>query len=301
MSENAPTFAGLQVAAFESRRASEIAQLIQGYGGVATVAPSLREVSPQRNPAAVDFANRVLTGHVDAVIFMTGEGVVRLIEQVQRHVDRARFVTALSDIVTIARGPKPAAALAELGVRPAHVTTEPHTWREVLQVIDRCVPLANHTVGLQEYGEPNASLLAGLEARGATVINLKLYRWELPEDTAPLEACLRQIAAGKIDAVLFTSSHQVVNVLHLAQCAGIGGPVLPGFRSPIIGSIGPDTSATLRQNDLPVDVQPEHPTMQHLVEAVAAAAATLLAKKRWLTQAVPTVQSVDPVEAGQGH
>src|SRR5262245_45150162 len=110
MSENAPTFAGLQVAAFESRRAAEIEQLIQEHGGVATVAPSLREVSPQRNPTAVDFASRVLAEHVDAVIFMTGEGVVRLVEQVQRRVDRARFVTAVSDLVTISRGRKPAAA-----------------------------------------------------------------------------------------------------------------------------------------------------------------------------------------------
>ncbi len=159
---------------------------------------------------------------------------------------------------------------------------EPHTWREILQAIDRHVPIANHTIGLQEYGEPNASLLAGLEARGATVITLRLYHWELPEDTSELSAALKQIADGRVDAALFTSSRQLVNVLNLAQRTGIAEQVRQGLRAAVIGSIGPDTSAMLRQHDLPVDVQPEHPTMAALVDAVAADAAELLSKKRWL-------------------
>ena len=105
-------------------------------------------------------------------------------EQVQRHVDRTRFLSAVSDVVTIVRGPKPAAALRDFGIEPRHCTGEPHTWREILQVVNRAVPLANQTVGLPVTGQPNASLLAGLEARGATVINLRLYHWELPEDTS---------------------------------------------------------------------------------------------------------------------
>ena len=50
-----------------------------------------RAVAAERNPEAVDFANRVMTGQVDALIFTTGSGVRRLAEQVQRHVDRTRF------------------------------------------------------------------------------------------------------------------------------------------------------------------------------------------------------------------
>ena len=84
---------------------------------------------------------------------------------------------------------KTAAARRDFGIEPCHCTGEPHTWREILQVVHHAVPLANQTVGLQQYGQPNASSLAGLEVRGATVINLRLYHWELPEDTAAA-ACL---------------------------------------------------------------------------------------------------------------
>src|SRR5215475_4535848 len=93
---------GLRIAAFESRRSAELAELITRCGGVATVTPAMREVTSARNPAAVDFANRVMTGHVDAIIFTTGDGVRFLVEQVQRHVDRRRFLSAVSDVVTIA-------------------------------------------------------------------------------------------------------------------------------------------------------------------------------------------------------
>ncbi len=300
------SFAGLQVLAFENRRASELAELIRQRGGVPTVTPALREVTPCKNPEAVDFANRVITGQVDVIIFTTGEGVLRLMEQVERHVDRQRFIAAVGDIVTVVRGPKPAEALRGLGIEPTHATSEPHTWREILQAIDRHVPIANHTIGLQEYGEPNASLLAGLEARGATVITLRLYHWELPEDTAELSAALKQIADGKVDAALFTTSHQLVNVLNLAQRTGMAEQVRQGLRAAVIGSIGPDTSAMIRQHDLPVDVQPEHPTMAALVNAVAEDAAELLSKKRWLAKAAPNLKqargeapAIDPSDPAQ--
>jgi uroporphyrinogen decarboxylase len=288
MPNRSTAFTDLNVAAFESRRTSDLAELIRQYGGMPSVTPALREVTPARNPEAIDFANRVMTGQVDTIIFTTGSGVRRLIEQVERHVDRKRFLSAIADVVTIVRGPKPAAALNELEIKPTHQTCEPHTWREILHAIDKSIPIANHTVGLQEHGEPNASLLAGLEARGATVINLKLYHWELPDDTAALASNLRQIADGKIDIVLFTTSHQVINVLNLAQRTGIADQVRQGLRSSLIASIGPNTSAMLRQNDLPVDVQATHPTMTDLVAAAAESAEQVLAKKRWLSSTIPS-------------
>ncbi|HEY2761161.1 MAG TPA: uroporphyrinogen decarboxylase, partial [Pirellulales bacterium] len=287
MSQESASLAGFRIAAFESRRATELADLIAHHGGEPLVTPALREITPQRNPAAIDFANRVLTGQVEALIFTTGAGVHQLIEQVQRHVDRIRFLAAISDVVTIVRGPKPAAALRELGIEPTHVTIAPHTWREILQVVDRHFPLANHTIGLQEYGEPNASLLAGLEARGATVANLRLYHWELPEDLTALAAAVDLIAAGKIDVVLFTSSRQVVNVLNIAQRSGRIDQFRQSLRSIVIGAIGPDTAATMRQNDMAIDFQPDDPNMAALVQCAADHAANLLAKKRWLSQAVP--------------
>ena len=65
------------------------------------------------NRAAVDFANRLITGQIDVVIFLTGVGVRYLVQQIERHVNRARFLNSLTDIKTVVRGPKPLAALRD--------------------------------------------------------------------------------------------------------------------------------------------------------------------------------------------
>jgi uroporphyrinogen decarboxylase len=295
MKSDEPNFAGLRVAAFESRRAEEMAALISRMGGAPSISPSMREVALERNPEAIDFANRLLTGQVDGVIFMTGVGVRHLIGQVERHVDRKRFLEAISDVVTIARGPKPTAVLKEFGITPTHRTEEPNTWREVLAVIDQRMPVANQTVALIEYGQPNTSLVAGLEARGAMVLKLKVYRWDLPEDTGPLENNIRAIADGLIDVALFTSSHQVTNLLSMAERLGLTEPLRSGLSQAVIASIGPDTSETLRQYGFSVDLEPEHSGMGQLVVAASRSGELLARKRRKAIFNVPLATATGPV------
>lgn len=280
MSTAATGFRHLRVAAFESRRAEEMARLIERLGGVARVSPSMREVSVAEQREAVEFAYRVISGQIDVVIWLTGVGVRHLLTAIERQVDRQRFLHALADITTVARGPKPVAVLKELGVEPTFRVPEPNTWRELLATIDRHVPVANQVVALQEYGQSNPSLIAGLEARGAEVLRVRVYDWELPEDCGPLEANARAIAAGEIDLALFTSRQQVIHLLEVAERLGVGGQVRRRLQEVVVCSIGPTTSETLREEGLPVDLEPEHPKMGHLVAESAARAEELLAKKR---------------------
>ena len=210
-------FDGLQIAALESRRADDMTRMISRAGGISCVSPSMREVPIEPNRGAIDFAYRLMTGQVSIVILMTGVGFRYLLRSVEKHVDRQRFLDSLSDVVTICRGPKPAAALKEVGIKPTHRVPEPNTWRELLQTVDAEIAIANQVVGLQEYGVTNASLIAGLEARGATVEAVRVYGWDFPEDTKPLEENVRALAAGKRDILLLTSAHQVVNMLRMAE------------------------------------------------------------------------------------
>src|SRR5262245_30581262 len=89
------SFDSLRVAAFESRRAEEMERLIAKRGCVPHVSPSMREVPLERNQAAVDFANRLITGQIDVIIFLTGVGTRILVEQIERYVDRNRFLAAV--------------------------------------------------------------------------------------------------------------------------------------------------------------------------------------------------------------
>ena len=277
MTDEPTSFAGLRVAALESRRRDDMERLILRFGGQPFVSPSMREVPIESNREAIDFAYRVITGEINIVIFLTGVGLRHLLTAIERHVDRQRFINALSDVTTIVRGPKPAAVMRELGLTPTLKVPEPNTWRELLKTIDENVPITNQKIGLQEYGKTNSSLIAGLEARGAEVLRVRVYQWELPLDSGPLEANVRAMVAGERDVLLLTSAHQVANMLRISADLELEEQLRSALKSMIVASIGPTTSEMLKQNDLPVDLEPEHSKMGHLVQECASRAAHLLA------------------------
>jgi uroporphyrinogen decarboxylase len=294
MSLSTPNFAGLRVLAFESRRAEEMARLIERYGGIARVSPSMREVEVTENRPAAEFAHRVITGQVDVVIFLTGVGVRHLLREVEQHMDPKRFLEAISDIPTIVRGPKPLAVLRELGVTPTYRADEPNTWREVLAVVDKHVRVSNQTVGVIEYGEPNTSLIAGLEARGAKVEAIRVYRWDLPEDSAPLQNNIHAICQRDADLALFTSGHQAVNLLRVADGLGCTDALRQSLAEMVVTSIGPTTSETLRELELPVDLEPEHSKMGQLVAIAAERGPEMLKRKRLAGGLVLSVNETTP-------
>ncbi|MEX0791586.1 MAG: uroporphyrinogen decarboxylase, partial [Pirellulaceae bacterium] len=235
---------------------------------------------------AIDFANRVITGQVDIVILMTGVGFNHLLAAVERKVDRQQFLNSLSDITTICRGPKPVAAMKQVGLEPTLKIPEPNTWRELLQTIDTEMHIANQTIVLQEYGVPNPSLVAGLEARGATVQTLHVYDWDLPEDIGPLAANIQKIIDGQIDVTLFTSANQLNHLLKLAEKQNQLAKLQTALRGTVICSVGPTMSERLRDLAFPVDVEPEHPKMGPLVSNAAAKAKDILVRKRQIRAAL---------------
>ncbi|MEM9185461.1 MAG: uroporphyrinogen decarboxylase [Planctomycetota bacterium] len=272
----------------ESRRADEFASLIRRNGGVAHVSPSMREAPVADNRAAVEFAHRLIAGQIDAMILLTGVGTEQFVSQVERHVGRERLLAAISDIPTLARGPKPVAALSRLGLKPTLRAPEPNTWREVLATLDRELPVANLTVGVQEYGVTNPSLVAGLEARGAGVERLSVYQWELPADTGPLEANIRRIADGSADVAMFTSAQQIDHLLAVAERLELADALRRALRRMVVASIGPTTSERLRSSDLPVDLEASPPKMGQFVRQTAAEAARVLRRKRTIAQSPAT-------------
>jgi uroporphyrinogen-III synthase len=271
--------AALRVLAFESRRAVEMAALIRKQGGDPFVAPSMREVLLDEQPAALDFARALGAGAVDVVVCLTGVGTRALADAVAPILPRDRFAELLARTTVVARGPKPVAALRELGVTPAITVPEPNTWRDLLAAVDG-VALAGKRVAVQEYGVANPELVAGLEARGAAVLPVPVYRWALPDDLGPLRAAIDRIADRAFDVALFTSATQVAHLLRVAEAEGLRAALPPGLRHGVVGSIGPVCSEALRAAALPVDVEPSHPKMGPLVGETLRAAPDLLVGKR---------------------
>jgi len=144
------------------------------------------------------------------------------------------------------------------------------------------MPVVNHTVAVQEYGVSNVSLIAGLEARGAKIETVSIYRWALPEDLGPLEENIRQLVAGQVDIALFTAAQQVQHLLQVAEQLGLEQELHKAMRRVVVGSIGPTTSETLREREIAVDFEPSQGKMGQLVCEIAQQSAELVAAKRSL-------------------
>lgn len=279
-----PSFGGLRVLVLESRRARELASLVTTYGGNAIVAPSMREVPLESNAEAIAFAEALVRDEFDLVVLLTGVGTRALIEIVERvQGGREAFVAALGRARIAVRGPKPLAVLRELQIQAWVTAPEPNTWRELLAALDAKqaeAPLAGLRVAVQEYGASNPDLLTGLQARGALVTRVPVYRWALPEDLAPLEAGIRALASGGVDVALFTTATQVVHLREVASRMDLLPQVDAALRRVVVASIGPTTSEELRQHGLAIDMEPSHPKMGFLAREAAERAAGLIAAKR---------------------
>jgi uroporphyrinogen-III synthase len=265
------SFDGRRVVTFESRLAGVMADLIAKYGGVPIGAPSLREVPLGENAEALAFADRLMAGEFAIVIFLTGVGTRYLAQVIETRYPRETWTAALAATKVVIRGPKPLVPLRELKVRVDMQAPEPNTWHEVLALLDAQLPVAGMQVAVQEYGKPNPELIEGLERRGAAVTRVPVYRWALPEELAPLRNAIHAMADDQASVALFTSAQQVEHLLQVAAEEGREADLRTALaRSIVVGSVGPTTSETLRAHQLPVDIEPEHPKMGHLVATVAA-------------------------------
>lgn len=282
---NGEGFQDLRVLSLESRRSREMGWLISNHGGTPIVVPSTREVPSGPNAAESAFAQDLVQGQFQVVIFMTGVGTRALAQAIEPACPREQLVAALNKVAVVARGPKPVAVLREFGVPITLTVPEPNTWREILNALDqnaKTISLNNARVAVQEHGVPSRELYAGLAERGAQVFPVPVYKWEPPEDTEPLRDAIRALALGKFDVVLFTSSVQVHHLFRFADEMGHHPEVAGGLQRAVVGSIGPVTSETLREYGITPDLEPSHPKMGFLVKETAERSRQLLAQKKQL-------------------
>jgi uroporphyrinogen-III synthase len=238
----------------------------------------MREVPIGENPAALAFADAVVRDEFDVVVLLTGVGTTALLDFIRADRPVEPVIAALGRTRLALRGPKPLAVVRSLGLAPWLVAPEPNTWRELLGVLDERATeqrLQGARVAVQEYGVTNPELVDGLRARGASVTLVPVYRWALPDDTAPLEQAVTALTTGAIDVSVFTTARQLVHLLRIAVGQGQESAILAALRRTVIASIGPTTSEELRRHGLEPDIEPSHPKFGVLVREAAERAPAL--------------------------
>ena len=279
----AASLGGRRVLTLESRRSPELALLVMNYGGTPFIAPAVREVPLDALDHVVAFADDVIAGRFDLVVFLTGVGVRMMMKAIEPAPGRERFLDALARTRLAARGPKPVAALREVGLSPWVTAPSPNTWRELLATLDAHRnerTLSGARVALQEYGSENPDLVDGLTSRGAAVTTVSIYRWEMPEQLEPLRRAVWSLLRHEIDIVVLTASIQLVHLLRVAGQMGLEARVRSALHRTVIASIGPMTSEELLRHGLPIDIEPSHPKMGFLIKEMAEQCDALFQAKR---------------------
>lgn len=254
-----------RVCSFESRRKDEMARFIERFGGEATVAPSMQEVTNASQPAVEKFAEMLTAGEIDITIFLTGVGTTALFEALSEKFSDEEINDLIQKTCVAARGPKPMAVLSKRNITADFRAPEPNTWEELVEEFRNAnLEIAGKIVAIQEYGIPSHDLHKWLESQTAKPLSVPIYKWELPDDLEPLKAAILATVAGEFDILLWTSAQQVVHVLEVASQMGLQEKWIASARKCVNASIGPATSTRLREKGIEPSFEPTHPKMAHL-------------------------------------
>jgi uroporphyrinogen-III synthase len=262
-----PTLNGLRVALLESRRSSELAELVRRFGGVPHAVPAVREVPRLEQVPA--FLDRLCAGQFSMVICLTGAGISRLLDEAQRLGRLPETEEALRNAMTVCRGPKPAAVLRQHDIPVDVRAAEPQTTTELLDAL-ATTDLAGRSLVVLHYGERNQALSEALLDRGAALQELCLYEWKLPEDLEPLKMLVRELIEGRVDAMTVTSQIQARHLFEIADSLDLTAPLIDALNERVIvAAIGPICVSALNAKGVTPQVVPPHAKMGFLVTALA--------------------------------
>lgn len=239
--------AGRTVAVPEAREIEVFAAMLERRGARVLRCP-LIEIRDAADPAPVlAFAARLARGELDDLILTTGEGLRRLLQCIERHTPAAKdaFLAALARVRRITRGPKPARALRELGLKSDIAAAPPTTAGIIASLAGES--LAGRRVGVQLYGtEPNRALLEFLGSAGATVHTVAPYVYADGADDQAVGRLIARLSAGEVDAIAFTSTPQVERLF----AAGPPAAVSAALARTVVAAVGPVVAAALARHGI---------------------------------------------------
>jgi len=255
--ETKPLFGWRVLVPRTKEQAATLSTRLRGYGSIPEEVPTI-SVEPPRNPQQMDKAVRGLVeGRYEWIAFTSVNAVKAVREKFEEYGLDAR---AFSGLKIAAVGEKTAAAIAAWGLRADLVPSGEQSAAGLLEdwpPYDELLDPINR-VFLPRADIATENLVAGLVDLGWECDDVTAYR--TVRATPPPAPTRDAIKTGKFDAVVFTSSSTVRNLVGIA-----GKP----HASTIIAVIGPATAKTAEEHGLRVDVLAPSPSVEELVDALA--------------------------------
>jgi uroporphyrinogen-III synthase len=257
---------GCRIALLETRKSTEIADLVRRLGGEPVTAPAVQEV-PRLNETTMQL-DRLANGEYRALIILTGSGIAAVLREAEARNQLAAVLESMRRMIVACRGPKPLAVLKRYEIRATITTAKPHTSQELLAALD-AVDLHDQPVMLVHYGERNEAIANELRARGALLDEACPYEWAMPDNPQPIAAVVTDALTQRLDAILFTSQIQCRHLFQVAAEMRLMHELAAALnRDVVVGAIGPVCAVALKEFGVRADVMPAAPNMASLIAAV---------------------------------
>ena len=255
--ESKPLFGWRVLVPRTKEQAGALSDQLRRHGAVPVEVPTI-SVEPPRTPQQMDRAlHGLVSGRFQWVAFTSVNAVKAIREKFEEYGLDAR---AFAGIKIAAVGEQTAAALLAFGVKPDLVPVGEQSAAGLLEAWPAYDDLYDpiNRVFLPRADIATETLVAGLLDLGWEVEDVTAYR---TVRAAPPPAETREaIKTGGFDAVIFTSSSTVRNLIGIA-----GKP----HTSTVVAVIGPQTAKTAEEHGLRVDVMAASPSVSALAEALA--------------------------------
>ncbi|MFE5211301.1 uroporphyrinogen-III synthase [Streptomyces sp. NPDC056600] len=255
--ESKPLFGWKVLVPRTKEQAVSLSDQLRSYGAVPHEVPTIA-VEPPRTPQQMERAVKgLVTGRYEWIAFTSVNAVKAVREKFEEYGLDAR---AFAGIKVAAVGEQTAKALIAFGVKPDLVPSGEQSAAGLLEDWPPYDPVFDpiDRVFLPRADIATETLVAGLIELGWEVDDVTAYR--TVRASPPPAETREAIKGGGFDAVLFTSSSTVRNLVGIA-----GKP----HNVTVIACIGPATAKTAEEHGLRVDVMAPEPSVTKLAAALA--------------------------------
>lgn len=271
-----------------SRRAYELAHIVESFGGRPYLAPTIGIEADLQKPKedVIRFISKVTTGNVDYAVFMTAPGVFSLFSIAKKLGLEEKLILALSKVTVVARSLKPKMALKKFGAEVSMVPDE-NTAKGISRLL-LTTGVLGKKVAILWHGDYPQQLKDELYKAGAeSVIEASTYRYSLSlkkegasilksmgyDYVAPNEKkvirLIRDIIAGKISSITFTSPPSVRDLFKIAEVNHMSLALKTSLNtSVVVVAVGPSTKSALEENSVSVHVMPAIFKMGPMIKAL---------------------------------
>jgi len=265
LSSSAGPLAGKTVAITRpEHQCGEMVEIVETMGGTTSVAPMIEIKAPERG-ALDEFIGKTASGSYDQLVFLSVNSVRCLFEEAQRTEMLQQFIEGINGSGVLVIGTRTQRELIDRGVKNGVVARIQST-DGVLDALGG--ELKGLHIGIPRSSMANSELGDSLKSRGAKVTEVTAYISRPPADRSRAVQLIEDLAAGKVDAVTFTSASTARNLAKIAEEEKLLRQLEEGMSRTVVAAIGPRAKGAIEELGFKVDIVPENHSVRDLVEAL---------------------------------